>query len=454
MTVPLETRQRDVAVVGTGMAGLVTAYLLHHDVQRRFRVRLIDKNPDVSLSAESIAVPATKSEPNAPASWIDVPMRAFAGGFYHNLVRMYDYLGVNYHSQPFLFSFARTAQPRPYMVHASNFHQIPPIPRGGDLVHWLVEVVYVLLCYLYFTLCCFFVAPRHGKSGDVESLDQYLRRIHLPTYYVSHYVLPLISSVCTCTHPQLLAFPASDVLAYKRLTHGQPHFVVTDGVRSVQDKLLRGLDVRLGVQSTRVTPTPDGGVLLTTRRAGHTETDPMTTERFDLVVLAVPPDVAASLFEPVRSVLQEVPTTTVETAAHTDFGPVGAEPGRKHHPRGQHIYLRSNDLLTEAAHLQPTPVHPILVTTNPLTPIDPEKIVRAAAFTRVLRSPRSRRRLQELFREAPSGSAPRTLDWRNGDGGVYLAGGWCWDGMVLLEGCVVSAMRVAGSLGVEVPWRV
>lgn len=36
-------KRRDVAVVGTGMAGLVTAYLLHHDPQQRFRVRLVDK---------------------------------------------------------------------------------------------------------------------------------------------------------------------------------------------------------------------------------------------------------------------------------------------------------------------------------------------------------------------------------------------------------------------------
>jgi hypothetical protein len=30
-----------------------------------------------------------------------------AGGFYQNLVRMYDYLRVKYHEQPFLFSFMR-----------------------------------------------------------------------------------------------------------------------------------------------------------------------------------------------------------------------------------------------------------------------------------------------------------------------------------------------------------
>jgi predicted NAD/FAD-binding protein len=38
-----EHHRRHVAVVGTGMAGLTAAYLLHHDPQQRFRVRLIDK---------------------------------------------------------------------------------------------------------------------------------------------------------------------------------------------------------------------------------------------------------------------------------------------------------------------------------------------------------------------------------------------------------------------------
>jgi 2-polyprenyl-6-methoxyphenol hydroxylase-like FAD-dependent oxidoreductase len=34
---------RTVAVVGSGMAGLVTAHLLHQDTQRRFRVTLLEK---------------------------------------------------------------------------------------------------------------------------------------------------------------------------------------------------------------------------------------------------------------------------------------------------------------------------------------------------------------------------------------------------------------------------
>ncbi|KAJ6126326.1 hypothetical protein N7523_001938 [Penicillium sp. IBT 18751x] len=447
-------KTRDVAVIGTGMAGLVTAYLLHHDPQQRFRVRLVDKDSQPSLAAESISPPVASK----PAHWVDVPMRAFAGGFYHNLVRMYDYLDVTYHQQPFLFSFARvpstskdrlehtpasTFPPEPYMIHASNFHQWPPLQRG-DVFQWSMEVAMVLLCYLWFTLCCFFVAPAQSPNGEGESLSAYLQRIRLPQTYVTRYLLPMISSVSTCSHAEMLRFTASDVLAYKRQTNRQPHFVVTDGVHTVQEKLLQGLDVRLGVESTEILST-DHGLLLTTCVGGA-----QSTERFDLVVLAVGPDAAASIFEPVRAKLQRVPTTTVQTVVHTDFANlVGSGAGRNsgaslgNTATTQQIHLRTHDSTTEAVHVQ---ANSFLVTTNPLTPIDPKKILRSATFTRVLRNPTSRRLINEMF-EGKAGKG-----WRNGDGGVYLAGGWCWDGMVLLEGCIVSAMRIARDLGVEIPW--
>lgn len=37
------SRPKTVAVVGTGMAGLATAHLLHQDPQKRYQVTLIEK---------------------------------------------------------------------------------------------------------------------------------------------------------------------------------------------------------------------------------------------------------------------------------------------------------------------------------------------------------------------------------------------------------------------------
>lgn len=38
-----KSRRQTVAVVGSGMAGLTTAYLLHRDPQQRYRVILLEK---------------------------------------------------------------------------------------------------------------------------------------------------------------------------------------------------------------------------------------------------------------------------------------------------------------------------------------------------------------------------------------------------------------------------
>lgn len=399
-------------------------------------------------------------------------MRAFAGGFYRNLTRMYDYLGVKYHAQPFLFSFTRLPRhqqssstpsciPGPQMVYASNFHQIPPVPRTVDVIHWLVEAVFAIACYVWFTLCCFFVAPysEDPRTGTPsESLDHYLRRIWLPQSYVANYLLPLISSVCTCSHEELLSFPASDVLDYKRRTHRQQHYVVAAGVQSVQQKLIEGVDVRLGLQLTEVIPREAGVQIKYTTAQGQE-----TSEVFDLVVLAVSPDIAATLFSPLHSQLSAIPTTTVETVAHTDgnsivpmLRAITSSSSPKHsdstrrslNSNTQRIHFLSNDSVTEAVHEQPNAV---LVTTNPLMPLDKSKIIRSASFTRVLRSPRSRLLVNSIFRDRKQQTSA-SAHWRSGDNGVYLAGGWCWDGMVLLEGCIVSAMRVADDLGVPVPW--
>jgi hypothetical protein len=106
---------------------------------------------------------------------------------------------------------------------------------------------------------------------------------------------------------------------------------------------------------------------------------------------------------------------------------------------------------TESHHVQSCGA---IVTTCPYTPLEPSLVLHSAKFTRVLRSPESQRIVNAIFSSGQRvcGDDKSVPQWRNGDDNVYLAGGWCWDGMVLLEGCVVSAMRIANALGVEVPW--
>lgn len=372
-------------------------------------------------------------------------MRAFAGGFYSNLRSMYDYLGIHYQSQPFLFEFAQSRSP--YFMHASNLHRLPARPSGASWISHLFELAYLLGCYMWFALCSFLVAPHQG-----ETLQAYLDRTWIPQRFVTFYVLPLLSSVTTCPHESLLAFPASDLTEYKRRTHRAPHYTVSEGVRAAQDRLADGIQYELNAAITAVEP-QEKGVRLSWKDAGGQQ----QKATFDYVVLAVAPDVVGQVFEPLQHYMARIPTAVVESIVHTDTSVLnsGQKLAANMGDNAQLIHLNTStddQHKTESHHIQPCGA---IVTTCPFSSIEESRITRSAKFTRVLRSTQSQRIVNAIFGDIQGCSSDEKSIplWRSGDDGVFLVGGWCWDGMVLLEGCVVSAMRVAGALGVDVPWR-
>lgn len=396
-------------------------------------------------------------------------MRAFAGGYYRNLKALYDYLGIRYRSQPFLFNFAAesqspstcpSARPRTYFVHASNLHQRAPRPSAIGIIPYCAQVVYLIACYAWFSLCCFLVAPQTG-----ESLQQYVDRTYVPRYFVTYYLVPLLSSVATCPHESLLMFPASDITEYKRRTHGAPHYTVAGGVRGVQDRLVQGIPCELNANVTAVVPLDKGVEVSWTKRSGSDLK--LYSEYFDRVILAVPPDVVGRIFEPLQYHMSRIPTVAVESVIHTDRSVLVDKEGPiRDKYAAQLIYLQTTTegvRRTESHHIQPCGR---IVSTCPYSSIKKASIFHSANFSRVLRSTRSQQIVNTIFGDSSStpclvrssivgeNSHNKPLPhWKNGQDNVWLVGGWCWDGMVLLEGCVVSAMRVADDLGVKVPWR-
>lgn len=415
---------------------------------------------------------------------VDLPMRAFAGGYYKNLKAMYDYIGVQYHPQKFLFAFSQTESSIisgttvPYFIHASNNHVLPPIrPRGASLLHYVVEVAFVTICYLWLTVCCFLVEPLES-----EDYAAYLSRIRLPWYFVTSYILPLLCSVATCTPQALLAFPARDIVDYRKLSHGAEHFVVSNGVHTVQDKLSEGLDLRFCAQVARVEPNESGvKISWESCSADNEKNGEIRAEYFDRVVLAVTPDVVAKIFSPLQQLMGRIPTITVESVVLQPYEKswrLSMADERESHTkersgtpprsnRAQLITLRSRlgtgqgSELTEAIHELDNGSR---VATCAFSSFDDREVLHRSRFTRVLRSVESRNLLQKILDDRERAQCQMLVDgekqskldggisWHNGDGNVWLAGGWCWDGMVLLEGCVVSAMRVAQDFEVDVPW--
>ncbi|KGO68413.1 hypothetical protein PITC_070380 [Penicillium italicum] len=450
--------RKNVAVIGTGMAGLVVAYMLRKDPRGRFDVEVFEKQDKLSLDSASYNL-TTQDAGDAKSERLDLPMRTFADGYYESLKRMYDYFGISYGSLRFIYSLSTlpknaTTPVSPYYIHSSNNHNVPPLrPEGLSWTGWLIEVCYLAICYYWFKACCFFVAPKTlESSGAEESLRQYVKRIMLPSYYVKNYFLPVFASVATCSHDELMDFPALDLVGYGRQTFRKKHYTVLGGVQHVEKKLSEDLTYKLGMKVTAVENIGTKvQVSWTDTRDGH-----CSSRLFDHVVLAVTPDVVGAIFQPLQSAMKAVPTKTVQSVVHRDFSrildsskslwaQVSLNPGESvPHP----LHMCSDDTATESIHEHPSSA---LITTYPIAPIDPDKVLYTATFTRVLRSSTSRQIVNQIFSQKTSGDNKSQL-WRNGDGNVWLVGGWCWDGMVLLEGCLASATRVANALDVEVPW--
>ena len=118
----------------------------------------------------------------------------------------------------------------------------------------------------------------------------------------------------------------------------------------------------------------------------------------------------------------------------------GRRAGRGHHAADRVI---RGGVLTEALHAMPSGVE---VRTCALK----VGALRTAGFTRTLRTLESIATVEQIMRGGEEGRGEG--GWTNGSGNVWLAEAWCSDGMVLLEGCVVSAMRIADEFGVFASW--
>ena len=498
---------RRVAVIGSGLAGLTSAWLINQDpgydvtifelvcdhtyFQTLEQELTLQFQQDcLSLGSASVSVPISQDELHSRTTCkrqIDIPMRAFAGGmvslmslplrvstsdscigYYPNLRRLYDHLNIGYHPQRLLFHFRQTQRgSQPYFIHASGNHQVPP-PRPPDshTLNWVLEVVFVVIFYYYFTFCCFCIPPqRYELEEDEETISDYLNRIHLPLYFTKYYLLPLMSSVATCTHEQLLDFPARDILEYKRTTHKQEHYFLDDGVALVQRALSSGVSCGMGacVTSVESLTNGQGKPYVQIKWRSSADRSPSVSQDFDYVVLAVAPNVIQAIYKPLSQQMSRIPTVTVGSDLVQNHNWLRERSWRafdpQPRPEAEKIHLNSDEVATEAVHEHPNAG--VQVQTRCLLPTERHRTNRDTSslqrsiFTRVLRTPDSRRVVNEIFEPAKYTDVEKESQrpWRNGDGNVFLAGGFCWDGLVLLEGCVVSAMRVARALDVDIPWE-
>lgn len=174
------------------------------------------------------------------------------------------------------------------------------------------------------------VAPDGGPSTEVSrdeaasampelTLGEFLAREKFSSYFISHFMTPVVSAVWSCDPTTALAYPARYLFTF--LAHhgllgvsGSPQWrTVKGGSRTYVEKLAATLpDVRLSSPVTAVRRHGEG-VELTT---------PHGTETFDAVVIATHPAQALSMLSDASPAEQEalggMPYSVNQTLFHRD----------------------------------------------------------------------------------------------------------------------------------------
>lgn len=302
---PRSADHRSIAVIGSGVSGLVAAYLL----SERDRVTLFEADTRVGGHAHTHHVDRGDGHTVA----LDSAFLVHNDRTYPTLCRVFDELGIATQDTDMSMSVRDDSIGLEYAG-----------ARGarGLFPSWssLARPRYLRML---FEVRGFHRAANRllqGSDENQETLGAFLDRHHFSRYFTEHFMTPLVAAVWSCPPGDALQYPARYLFVF--LEHhgmlsvfGSPKWrTVTGGSATYVDAIVSRLDeVRVGTAVTSVRRFPDG-VQVTTRGC--------EPEFFDAAVIATHPDQALHILadptEAVRAVLGAIPYSTNLAQLHTD----------------------------------------------------------------------------------------------------------------------------------------
>ena len=277
---------RRVAVIGSGIAGLATAWRLHGHAQ----VTLFEAGSHFGGHTHTVDVTL-----DGVRHGVDTGFLVFNARTYPLLVRLFDELGIDVAPSEMSFS----VQAGGLEWSGSNLNTV--FAQRSNLLKprfwWLLADV------LRFNRLCTRLALGADNSALQEDVGSFLARHRFSQAFREWYLLPMLACIWSCPTQQMLQFPMATLVRFCH-NHGllqvsqRPQWTtVRGGARHyVQAMLKRIPDARLNTPVRAVrrpfTAGDPPGVTVTTR-AGH--------ERFDEVVFACHADQTLALMHDASS---------------------------------------------------------------------------------------------------------------------------------------------------------
>jgi hypothetical protein len=401
-----------VAIVGGGIAGLASAWLLQHDHE----VRLYEREQELGGHARTVPV---------PCDGITVPVETgfkyFMDGSHEVLLGLMRLLGLRPEKRKGSLTIADRVHDRTMVLPPRSPRHLWRLATGGQLG-------------LALGLRRFLASADRVVAGRDWSatLGDHAAALGLGEPFVRELLLPLCASSWGASLELMAAFPAYDVL--KNLWKGPTGFYeLPGGVSSYIAALaarLQSVTVRLGRPVQRVCPGPDGAVTIEHGDA---------RESFDHVVVATPAWTAARLLAglpeaaPLVAALREFRSFDTRVFIHEDASFMPAS--RSDWSVINHVFERDHRVMTEWSghHL----ARPVFRSWVPAGAPEPARV-------------HARKDFQHLVVSRQHAVLQRRLEEGQGLARVWLAGMYTTD-VDDHESALVSAVRIARLLAPDSP---
>ena len=437
-------QREQVAVIGTGIAGMTTAYAL----AEKYDVTVYETATSPGMDAHSLSLtPAATDTSKGPR--VDVPIRSFSPHYYPNLLALYSKIGLDLQCVNYCTSLYQLGGPTQFQWVNLNFGKYT-VPFTNPFKTWRF-----LSQFLSFQMRCW------RWCGDASlkdiTFDEFMKAAWVGEAFYEDFILPVCSVTLSCTTETVKQYPADIVVAFfgkERTTLFTSWLRVRDGACTICEKLLSAIPTErrlYGAKVTEVKPTTDNKVTVSTTTSSL---------QYDKVVIATEAMYALGMLgdaTPAETdILGKFQYEKSCAFVHRDDALM---PATRSHWRTMNLILPPVEGYNERAMKEenlnkscvnvwmnnlvdvPQSMGNVFQTWNPIVEPKDDLILVKANFQRAIHTVESAHTIERL---------PEI----QGQRGIYFCGSYASRGMTLLEQSVISSLNVADALGVTPFWDI
>ncbi|MGL4587067.1 MAG: FAD-dependent oxidoreductase [Acinetobacter ursingii] len=416
----------DIAIIGSGMAGLATARILK---DAGHTVTIFEALSGRGMDSHSIEF---------EGGVIDAPLRVMNPYLWKNTLSLATHLGMKMFPVRTYMACSWLFEDRTETWLTTNRSRIGNFPiinnkKGIQQYGW--RLVKGML-QLKTAINQFF----KSKQQDI-TLAEFINQNHIEEVFWHGAVMPVLYTICTCNPKTIGEWPAKPLLTFLRqLTDGDALLRMQGGTPAFVDRLIDGIDIRSGSAITQVEQQGEKVKVVNTQGEQGL---------YDRVIVATPTSkveefLNAEQFADDIAILKQFRFEDGDLVIHTDTSVM--PPRRKDWSVLSYMMDRKftrQQFTVWMNAVEPTLVgkNPVFQTWRPVTEIDPKKIISTVKLTRAVVDSKTVALNKELQQRHKMPNRK-----------VFFCGSWSCDGLPILESAVTSAMHIAEIFNAPLPF--